>query len=296
MSKFTDKLSTNLMLGLGEYAKNKSITQRNQIGKRVGNILRLLSKKRQNITIDNIKKAFPELSQNKITSIMKGSYHNLGITLVELLCMKYMSEEDLRTYVKYENIELIKEVHSRGKGMILLSGHFGNWELVAYTVGMFSGIPTTAIVKPQKNKYADKILNEYRTNETNTIVNMHKSARIVVQTLRSGMPVCILADQSATRDKDIYVDFFGRPAATYEAPAALALKFGAPIIIGFSVRQEDCTYKVQLREIKTDDLDDSKESIKILTERHVMELENEIRKYPYLWAWQHRRWKHTNNG
>jgi KDO2-lipid IV(A) lauroyltransferase len=189
---------------------------------------------------------------------------------------------------------MINELHSRGKGVILLSGHFGNWELLAYSAGLFSGLPALIIVKPQKNKVADDLLNSYRMQRGNSVISMYNAAFTIFKQLKKGGVVALLADQSATKDKDIYIDFFGIPAATYESPAELALKLDVPIVMGFAVRQSDGTYSVDLQEIKHDDLEHNKEGIEELTRRHVSALENAIRANPNHWAWQHRKWKHTD--
>jgi KDO2-lipid IV(A) lauroyltransferase len=225
-------------------------------------------------------------------NILKDSYRNLAITLVEMLTLKYLSDEDMREYMQYDNIDLLTVPYAKGKGLIMLSGHLGNWEFLAYSAGLFTGISVAIIVQPQKNKYADKIMNEYRTKSGNSVVSMYTAARKIVSVLSSGGALALLADQSATEDKDIFVDFFGRPAATYEAPANLSLKYGSPIVMGFPFRQNDGTYKVILKEVKSDDLHYSKEDIIELTKRHVKILEDMIRDNPGLWAWQHRKWKH----
>ena len=105
--------------------------------------------------------------------------------------------------------------------------------------------------------------------------------------------VALLADQAASKEKDIFVNFFGRPAVTYESPAKLALKFDIPIIIGFAERQDNYKYKVHLQEIKYDDLKNEENAIELLTQRHVALLEEQIRKNPSQWAWQHNRWKYS---
>jgi Kdo2-lipid IVA lauroyltransferase/acyltransferase len=293
MKKFSDIIITWVILFVGWISIHLSRKSRTSLGKFVGSILRLLSPKRQSITLDNIKRAFPEKDFKWQRQVMYGSYHNLGITMVELLALKSMDDNEIKEYIKYTNIEMINELHQQGRGVILLSGHFGNWELLAYSAGLFSGLPVMIIVKPQKNIIADKILNSYRTQRGNSVVSMYNAAFTIFKTLKKGGVVALLADQSATKDKDIYVDFFGIPAATYESPAELALKLDVPIIMGFSVRQNDGTYLVNLEQIKHDDLQHNKEDVIELTRRHVAALENAIRANPDHWAWQHRKWKHT---
>lgn len=252
-----------------------------------------MSGKRKRITENNIKTALPERPDEEIERILIGSYENLGIALVEIATLNRLSEEDLRKQIVYKDEGMIPAAAAKGRGVLLMSGHFGNWEFLAYTAGLYHKLPVTIVVKPQKNRIADRLINRYRTRAGNKVVEMKKAARAIVSALKKGEAVAMLADQSATKDKDLFVDFFGRPASTYEAPAALALKFRCPIIMGFCLRQSDGTYLVETIELPFDDLDDSKSSVEELTRRHVKALEDKIRERPELWAWQHRRWKHS---
>lgn len=236
--------------------------------------------------------AFPDLSELEIKKIIKKSYQNLGIVAVELLASPKLTINDFRKYMRYSNEELFAKVHSQGQGMLLLSGHFGNWEMLALTAGAFTNIPITIVVKPQRNKLVDEKLNSYRTRFGNRIIPMSKAARVLITAINKNEAVAMLADQSADMNRDVFIDFFGHPAVTYEAPAMIALRYKVPIIMGFAVRNDDYTYDVELIELKYDDLQDDNEGITELTRRHVKILENKIRKHPHLWAWQHNRWKH----
>ncbi len=296
MKKIMDKLLTHLLLLIGWISSRLTRPHRILFGRMLGNALRIISPSREQTTIDNLMASFPDRSKQWSIKTANASYKNLGITLAEVLALKYLSDEEIRDYVKYDNAELIGVLHSRGKGLILLSGHFGNWEYLAYSAGLYSKLPITVIVKPQKNRFADVILNEYRIKGGNKVISMYNAARGIVKALSNGGIVALLADQSATKDKDIFIDFFGRPAATFESPAALALKYNVPIIIGFAVRNEDGRYDVNLSEIKYDDLEYNKEGIIELSKRHVKILEDAIRQRPDLWAWQHRKWKHIPIG
>lgn len=291
--KLIDIIITSVILLVGQISIMLSMRMRTSFGRIIGNFFRYLSPKRKNITLENIKRAFPDKQESWHREIMIGSYHNLGITMVELLALKSFDEKYIHRYIKYSNIELIEKAYSEGNGVILLSGHFGNWELLAYSAGIFTKIPITIIVKPQKNKVADEILNKYRTQGGNKVISMYHAALSIIKSLKKGGVVALLADQSATKDRDVFVDFFGIPAATYESPAEMALKMNSAIIMGFAVRQSDGTYRVDLQEVKHDDLKDDKEGVLELTRRHVKILEDAIRKNPDHWAWQHRKWKHT---
>lgn len=286
-------LETAIALFLGFVSSRLSKDNRTNFGKFLGNLIRLIARDRVRVTLRNLAKAFPEQSHRWHKAIMKKSFENLGITLVELLALGSLSEKDIMEYVKFDNIDLIQNAYEQGRGVILLSGHYGNWEFLAYSVFVYLRIPVLIIVKPLSNYILDRIINRYRTRLGNSIVSMYEAAFKVVKNLRKGGVVALLADQSATKDKDIFVDFFGIPSATFESPAFFALKYKVPIIIGFAERRGS-TYFVHLEELRFDDLEFSSDGIAELTQRHTKKLEEAIRRHPELWVWQHRRWKHTH--
>ncbi len=293
LKDLSNRLSHRLLMLLGFVSKRLNINGRNTLGRIMGRVIKLISKKRADITINNIRNAFPEYSDSQCNTISVQAYENLGITLAELLAFPVYSNEDFNKYVKFENIDLVKKKITEGKGLIFISGHFGNWELMAYCASLALEIPITIVVKPQRNKFSDKYLNDFRTKGGNKIVPMGNAARTIINAIRNKEAIALLVDQSADASKDVFVPFFGRLASTYEAPAVIALKYRTPIITGFAHRQPDNTYKVVIKELDFSDLDDSKESIKELTRRHVKVLEDNIRMNPGQWSWQHKRWKHT---
>lgn len=265
---------------------------RTSFGRFVGNILMILSKRRRNITLNNIRNAFPEKSENEIEEICKKSYENLGITFIELLHLEKLTEKEAKEYCNFENIEIIQEYLQKGRGLVMLSAHFGNWEYMAYSAGLFTKTPLNLVVKPQKNKLVDKKLNAFRSKTYNNMINMYEAARQIYINLKNGNIVAMMVDQSATKDKDTFIDFFGRPASVYLAPAKLALKNKTPILFGLADRKSDGTYSILIEEIKSDDLENNESGILELTRRHVKYLEEKVQKKPELWAWQHNRWKH----
>ncbi len=286
-------LITQLLRAAGVISRTVSTQGRIRLGRLFGTVLRRIGASRYAITIDNLSRAFPGSSDQWLRQTAEASYHNLGITLAELLALPSFSDADIRSMIRYDGLHLIEDAARQGKGLILLSAHYGNWEMLAFALPLFAAVPVTVIVKPQRNEYADILLNSYRQRTGNTLVSMYKAARDMVRILSSGGAIALLADQSATADKDVFVPFFGRPAATFEAPAVLALKFGAPIIMGFAERQDDGTYYVDLKQVPHEDLKYDREGIVELTRRHVSMLEEAVRRRPELWVWQHRRWKHV---
>ena len=111
------------------------------MGNGLGDFMMTLGSKRKAVTLDNIQNAFPEKDPDWHKKVCRESYRNLGITFCELFSLYLLTEDKLKEKFKYENLELIEEVYSRGKGVLFLSGHFCNWEYLAYSVGLFTNIP-----------------------------------------------------------------------------------------------------------------------------------------------------------
>ncbi|MFP4368238.1 MAG: lysophospholipid acyltransferase family protein [Candidatus Kapaibacterium sp.] len=294
MIRIKDFAINAVLVLLGGISRFAGFRLRSAVGKLAGKTLIMLSPKRKIITKNNIEKAFPDKDPVQIREILIESYENLGITLMEQLAIPTMDEKQIKMYIKYENLELLTNIYKRGKGMILMSGHYGNWELLALSAGLFTGIPVNIIVKRQKNPFADKLVNNIRTKFNNKVIQMRNAARKMIEIMNKGEALALLADQSAHKDKDIYVEFFGRPVSVFEAPSRLALRYRVPIVIGFAERQENGTYYVRLKELDCADLEYNDESVRELSRMHVNLLEEQIRKKPGQWAWQHRRWKHTD--
>ena len=263
------------------------------LGALIGAVAYRTISSRRRVAFENLAHAFPEKTIQERRTIAKGAFRNYGIAMMEFLSFPKLNERRLRELVRVKNIELMIDGHSRGKGMVMLSGHFGNWELIAFAVARFAGIPFTIIVQTQSNQLVDRAINEHRCLMGNRVVPMGMSVREIIKTLRSGGIVAIAPDQSGPME-GVFVDFFGRNVATHQGPAAFSLRTGAPMQMGFIIRQEDGTYTVDLEEVPSADLHgDSEANIIELTRRHTALLESYIRQYPDHWLWMHRRWKHT---
>ena len=290
MSHISDDLTVRVLRWLGGRMCRSTPEQRIRTGRHLGRLM-TVDRRRLAITRENVMRALPERSADEHSAIVKGAYENLGITLAELLAVPALTPNILLDRMQIPGIEMVRERHQQGEASILLSGHFGNWEYLAMAAGVEIGGPVTIVAHPQKNIAADRELNAYRTSFGNRIIPMHGAARPLVQALTSGGTVAFLVDQHAHPDRDPWIEFFGRPTPTYEAPAALALRFKVPIFYAFAVRGDDGRYSAELRQLSMDGLGSGHEDIIELTRRHVHELETAVRRHPHLWSWQHRRWR-----
>ncbi|MBI4549211.1 MAG: lysophospholipid acyltransferase family protein [Ignavibacteriae bacterium] len=264
-----------------------------RLGYYLGSIGYYVFSSRRNVALENLRYAFPERDEAELVAIIKGAFRNYGITVVEMLWFPNLDDATIRTLITIKNLDCLQRGYASGKGMVMLSGHFGNWELIALGVAYISKHPFTIIVQTQSNRLIDNVVNRHRCLFGNKVVPMGMSVREIVRTLTAGEIVAIAPDQSGPME-GVFVEFFGRKVATHQGPAAFALRSGAPMQIGFMIRKPDGTYDVILEEVPMQDLNGySEENAIELTRRHTAILEKYIRMYPDHWLWMHRRWKHT---
>lgn len=252
-----------------------------------------LARYRRGITLDNLRRAFPGASEEEIRRIAVGAYRGYGRALVEMLWAGGASAEELKRTMHLVNPELARSALSAGKGLILLSGHFGSWECIVNSISLHLGVPIVAIAQPLRNRFVDAVISANRNRFGSGTVTMHQSVREVMKLLRAGNTVGMLGDQSGPKES-VFIDFFGRPAATHRGAAAFSLKCDAPIVMFFVIREGDGSYRTVFEPVDRSGLrGSSEENIVELTKRHTAVLERYIRQYPDHWLWMHRRWKHT---
>jgi Kdo2-lipid IVA lauroyltransferase/acyltransferase len=255
-----------------------------------------LSPRRREITFENLRNAFKEKSDLELKIISLGAFQNFGIAFAELLWLPRLSDSEIRKLVNATNIDALIDAHTKGNGLILLSGHFGNWELCAFAGAYLSKIPFTIIVQTQNNRLVDEAINNHRCFLGNRVVPMGMSMREVIRTLQNKGVVAIAPDQSGDRQGGLYLEFFGRKTATHQGPALFALRSKAPLLMGFMIRKKDMSYDLVIEKVDLSDLNGATETnIEEATRRHLVVLEKYIRQYPDHWLWMHRRWKHTED-
>lgn len=247
---------------------------------------------RKDVVYDNLKHAFPELAFDEIKKIAYGSYKSFAITLVEILYLPRITKEQIKRVVNFNNLDLIDKKEQEQNGVILLSGHFGNWEYCAISVGAQLNKKLSVVVKPQRNTFVNDWMNQARTRWTNEVIPLGASIRNVYSVLFNKGMVAMVADQRGP-EESIKLEFFGRKTSVYTGPAVLSLKMNVPIIYGIAIRQPDFSYNLVFVEISRENLpDEYDEKVKVLSERMLKYLEDVIRKHPEQWLWMHKRWKH----
>lgn len=287
-----NKLEYFIFTGFGLFFKVLGLNLSRKFSRVIAFVFYHLIPIRKDVTLKNIRIAFPDYPESKVKKIAYGCYKSFALTLSEILFMPLMSRNEIENSVYCTNLDFIKNKYEEKNGVILLSAHFGNWEYMAASIGAQLNVPLSVIVKSQRNPFVTDWLNDMRAKWGNKIVPLGISIRQIYKELMDKNIVAMVADQRGPQD-GIRVEFFGRQTAVYPGPVALALKTNAPILYGISVRQPDYSYKTVFEEISTDNLPEGdEEKIKELSRRHMAYLEKFIRDYPEQWLWMHNRWKY----
>ncbi len=288
-----ETIEYTLFRAVQQLARLLSYPAAERLGRGLGMLAFWLNVSRRHVALDNLTHAFPEKSREELRAIARGAFKNYGISLVEMLWSGQADKEELAGLVRLVNPEVAYRAREQGKGVILLSGHFGSWELLVSSFLIRLGWAVRVIVQLQRNRKINAVIDAQRRRFNVTTIPMGPSVREVLKTLQRKEVVFILGDQSGPRES-LFIDFFGRPAATHKGAAAFSLKSGAPIVFVALLRQMDGTHDAVFEEVNRSGLDHySEENIAELTRRHAAVLERYIRRYPDHWLWMHKRWKHT---
>ena len=259
------------------------------LGRALGRFLKRVDKKHVALARQNMALSFPDKSAAEIETYMDGLFENIGMSLAEFLYIPAIKGAKYEGFLKVEGKEFLEQARAKGKGVIMIIPHFGNWELSGLIFPKL--IPCMAVAFPQSNPFTDKLINKYRSLNGLRIVYTGDSVKEIIRTLKKNEGVGLLADQDAAFD-GVFVDIFGRLAGTKKGPAVLAMKTGAPLLMTFMVRNPDGTHTAVVEKaIELDSTGDFEADVKSNTQKWASVLESYVRKYPPLWFWVHNRWK-----
>jgi KDO2-lipid IV(A) lauroyltransferase len=262
-------------------------------GKRLGGLVFHLDWERRKVALENLHVAFgKEKSEEEFLAIARGTFQNLGMMAVEFFRIPKMDVEMFKKRVTTEGLEETLRLLEKGKGMLLLLSHFGNWEMM----GMMSkliGDSIMVLAKPmKKNKHIDQFITDIRSAAGLEVVSSIKASRVVMKALSQNRIVGILIDQRAKRSEGIGADFFGKKAPTTPGLAVLAMKTSAPVVPVFMVRNGFGTHRLVIQKpLELVHTGDIKKDVEANTQLFNHTLESMIRQYPDQWFWVHRRWE-----
>ncbi len=241
----------------------------------------------------NLQIAFPELSAVQRNAILETTFRNLGWLLAEFCQMaKYTPEFAQREVMRYEGLEHYLNAKARGKGVLVLTGHLGAWELSSFVHSLL-GEPMGMVIRRLDNPLVDDFVNGIRCMHGNRVLHKDDFARGLITAMHRGEAVGILMDTNMTPPQGVFVPFFGIPACTGSGLARIARKTGACVIPGFLLWSEAeqryvLTFGEELTLQKTAD---AEADALANTALFASVTEQYIRRYPDQWLWLHRRWK-----
>jgi Kdo2-lipid IVA lauroyltransferase/acyltransferase len=261
------------------------------ISGRIGVVAYLILQKYRKITLDNLHLALgEEKTKEELRRIARSVFENLGKNAFELVRSPRINSKNIDRLVEIENPEIAREAFAKGNGIIIITAHIGNWELMASTLRL-KGYPGVTVGRRIYFDKYDKYLNRLRKIQDVDVIYRDESPRRILKVLKENRIVGIVADQDVDSVEGVFVSFFGKDAYTPAGPAALAKVSGASLIPTFIVRV-DGRHKLVFEEpIELVDTGDRQEDLIANTQKWSDVVESYIRQYPEQWVWMHRRWK-----
>jgi KDO2-lipid IV(A) lauroyltransferase len=243
--------------------------------------------------LDNLRASFPEKDEEWIRQTGQRSFEQLAMLAVDILFTpKLVRKSNWRQYSQYKNIEQAKWLMQAGNGLLMVTGHYGNFEIMGYLLGLF-GFNVYSIARPLDNRFISKYLYGVRERAGQKIIDKKGAAEMMDKIASDGTTLGFIADQDAGR-KGVFVDFFGRKASTYKSIGLLAITNNIPIGVGYSRRIDNKFYfEIGINPIIfPQEWADKDDPLKWVTAEYTMAIEQFVRAEPSQYWWLHRRWKH----
>ena len=245
---------------------------------------------RKKVILQNLTRVFGEDLPMPLSRLVKGIYRNFIFLWMEFLQNSRLRKEGIENRVKFHNFKLLEEALKKKRGVVIVSGHMGNFEWLGQAVGI-SGHRVSGIAKRQSNRYVNDLIEKNRSLDNVSVIYKANAIEDALNAMRNHNEIIgIVADQNAHK-RGITVDFLGQPSSTAVGPVILHMRSDAPILFGISIRKDygvfDCYFEEIAMELaQKPDV----ELIPEMTQQHAAMLEKWIYKYPEQWFWMHHRW------
>jgi KDO2-lipid IV(A) lauroyltransferase len=252
-----------------------------------------IDKRHRLVATENLQKAFPgQHSDAQIDAMVRGVYRHFCTLLIEIMHMpRRYHLHNYKRHIVFREPERMAELMLSGRPLLMVTGHFGNWEMAGYALGLF-GFRAHAIARPLDNPYLDEFLRGFRERTGQRLLAKHGDFEQIETILAGGGLIGTLADQDAGQ-RGLFVDFFGRPASTHKAVALMALEHNVPMIVCGVPHLNGKYHLWPIDIIYPEDYEKSPDAVRAITQRFTTGLETIIRATPEQYFWVHRRWKHA---
>ena len=262
------------------------------LGAGVGAIAWRVLGRLRNVGLRNLEIAFPEKTDRDRREILRGEYRSLGWQIGEFCKMRGYTAAGASHFIRYDGLEHYLAAREEGRGVLVLTGHLGAWELSSFYHSLM-GYPMSLVIRRLDNPLVDSFVNAIRSLHGNRVVHKDDFARGLLTAMHQGDTVGILMDTNMTPPQGVFVPYFGVEACTATALARVAMKTGAAVLPGFLV-WEAAEKKYVLRfgeRLKLVRTGNPEADIVANTALFTATIEAYVRRYPEQWLWVHRRWK-----
>jgi KDO2-lipid IV(A) lauroyltransferase len=253
-----------------------------------------VDRRHREVARDNLRHAFNnKLNDRELDRTIKQVYRHFARMLLEIVhAPRRLCAFNWRRHIELVGGRDIVDCLLSDKPLLIVTGHFGNWEIAGYALGLL-GFKTYAIARTLDNPYVDKFLRKFREKTGQEILAKHGDFDLMQHIMAQGGVIATLADQDAGQ-RGLFVDFFGRPASTHKAIALMALEYDATMIVVTTPNLgQPLDYSIRVQElIRPADFAKRPNAVKEITQRFTSALERGVRQAPEQYFWLHRRWKH----
>ena len=260
-------------------------------GALLGRLFYLADRRHRRIAFGSLKAALgAQRSDPELWRIARGVFENLGRSVVEFVWIQKGSPDALMRRTTFEGMEHYDAAVREKKGVFILTAHFGNWEWMATALSIMRK-PIAVVARPLDNPLLNEMINAWRERYGNRVLNKRTAAAEIMRRVKAGETVGVLLDQNTAAGEAVFVDYFGKPAATHKGLAILALRTGAPLVPAFIVREGDRHRVMFGKPLEISRTGDLERDIRETTALFTRTIESCVRRYPDQWLWVHRRWK-----
>jgi len=261
------------------------------IGGTLGSLVYHTDKKHRKIALSNLTTAFgARFSTAQQKRIAKASFRHFGRVFADVIKTRHINQDKIRRLLTVEGTEHLEKALSEGKGALIFSAHLGNWEMATAPISQIGKV--NVIARALDNRLLEQELLLIRKKLGANVIYKQQAARPILRALEANEMVAILIDQNVVRNQAVFVDFFGKTAATTPSLAAFFLKTNAPVIPVFCYSIQNKRYRVKIfPPLNINAKAKEEQDVLKITQLCTKIIQNQIQENPNVWLWFHNRWK-----
>jgi KDO2-lipid IV(A) lauroyltransferase len=294
-SRFVQRVEYVLYRGVAALVRAASEERVQRWGERLGTFAKTVIPKRDRLAMANLRASFPDRDETSLRATLDACWRHFGREVLGYLRVQSLPLEEIAKRCDIINVEILHESIARGNGTVLISAHYGGWEVAGLALlGLADDVRTVA--RRLDNDFLERDLARFRATTGAEMIDRRKAARLLIQALSENAVVVLLPDQAVQPREGVRVPFLGRPAWTTAAPAKMALRHASTIVFGFCI-PDGLRYRIEFDgSIRTDQLTEAERDPVALTARINETISRRIAARPELWLWMHDRWKGNATG